>query len=109
MPLGEKTVESEELICSKEIFFEKRNAGHSFGFGEPNVDHAAKDSEGLASSSQSTHENIIPETVENENDSDGDEPHDADFWPKDLLRFAWQIARGMVNNVVFYLVSLEHQ
>ena len=108
MPLAGKTVAREELVCCKEIVFEDRNAEDVSGCGEPNVDHAARDSEGLASSSQSMHENITPETEENGNDSNGDEPHDDDFWPKDLLRFAWQIARGMVNNAVF-IVSLEHR
>ena len=72
------------------------------GCGELNVGHAAMDSEGLAGSSQSVHENVTPENVEDGNDSTGDEPHDDDFSPKDLLRFAWQIARGMVNNVCVF-------
>ena len=80
------------------------------GCGELNVDHAAKDSEGLACSSQSVNENVTPENAEDGNDSKGDEPNDDDFSPKDLLRFAWQIARGMVNNVsLFFRVSLERR
>ena len=66
--------------------------------GEQNVDHAEKDSEGMACSSQSIPENVTPETAEDENVSKQDKPHDDDFTPKDLLRFAWQIAQGMVNN-----------
>ena len=69
------------------------------GCGELNVDHAAKEYEGLACSSQSVNGNVAPENAEDGNESNGDEPHDDDFSPKDLLRFAWQIARGMVENV----------
>ena len=76
------------------------------GCGELNVDHAAMDSEDLACSSQSVHEIVTPENAEDGNDSNGDEPHDDDFSPKDLLRFAWQIARGMVNNVRMFLMSV---
>ena len=80
------------------------------GCGELNVDHAAKDSEGLACSSQSVHENVTPENAEDGNDSTGDGPHDDDFSPKDLLRFAWQIARGMVNNVpLFFRETLKRR
>ena len=76
------------------------------GCGVLNVDHAVKDSEGLACSSQSVNENVTPENAEDGNDSNGDEPHDDDFSPKDLLRFAWQIARGMVNNVILFFMSV---
>ena len=76
------------------------------GCGELNVDHAAKDSKDLACSSQSVHENITPENAADGNDSNGDEQHDNDFSPKDPLRFAWQIARGMVNNVHLFFMSV---
>ena len=78
------------------------------GCGELNVDHAAKDSEGLACSSQSVNANFTPENTGDGNNSNGDELHDDDFSPKDLLRFAWQIARGMVNKVrLFFRASFE--
>ena len=76
------------------------------GCGELNVDNTAKNSEGLACSSNSVHENVTPENAEDGNDSNGNEPHDDDFSPKDLLRFAWQIARGMVNNVRLFFMSV---
>ena len=73
---------------------------NSVGCGKPNAAHnARKDCQDLACSSQSTCENVTPETADDGKESNGDEPHDEDFLPKDLLRFAWQIAQGMVNNV----------
>ena len=81
---------------SKELANKTVDAG---GCGELNVDHAAKDSEGLACSSQCVNENFAPENTEDGSDSNGDELHGDDFSPKDFLRFAWQIARGMVNKV----------
>ena len=72
------------------------------GCGELHVDHAAKDSEGLACSSHSLHENVTPERGVDGNDSNGDQLHNDDFSPKDLLCFAWQIARGMVNDVSLF-------
>ena len=96
MPLAEKTLESEEFTRCKETVSENRNTEDVFGCGE-----LTGDSEGLAFSSHSIHEIITPENAEDENNSNEDELHDDDFCPKDLLRFAWQIARGMVNNVVF--------
>ena len=103
MPLAKKTLESEEFIPCKEIVSANRNAEDAFGCGE-----LTGDSEGLASSCHSIHENVTPENAEDVNNSNEDEPHDDDFWPKDPLRFTWQIARGMVNNVViFFLLSLE--
>ena len=92
---------------SKQLLNE--NASESFdasGCGELNVDHAAMDSEGLACSSQSVHEIVTPENTEDGNDSNGDESHDDDFSPKDLLRFAWQIARGMVIMFVCFFMSV---
>ena len=99
--------------CDNSKQLQKENTSESVrvdasGCGALNVDHAAEDSEGLACSSQSVNENVTPGNAEDGNDSNGDEPHDDDFSPKDLLRFAWQIARGMVNNVLlFFRVSLE--
>ena len=101
MHLAEKGVESVEFIRCKEIFSVRRKAEGAFGCGEP-----TGDSEGLASSSHSIHESVTPENAEDENKSNGDEPNDDDFWPKDLLRFAWQIARGMVKNIVFVCVCV---
>ena len=102
MPLAENTLESEEFTRCKEIVSENRNTEDGFSCGE-----LTGVSEGLASSSHSIHENVTPENGEDENNSKEDELHDDDFCPKDLLRFAWQIARGMVNNVVFFLLSFE--
>ena len=56
MPLAEKTLESEEVIRCKEIVSANRNAEDVFGCGE-----LTGDSEGLASSSHSIHENVTPE------------------------------------------------
>ena len=68
--------------------------------GKLNVDQAAKkEAEELACSSQSTYENVFPETGNNGNESDGDEPYEDDFSPKDLLQFAWQISQGMVSGL----------
>ena len=102
-----------EICCTRHNFKQLQNENTSgsvdaSGCGALNVDHAAKESEGLACSSLSVNENVTPGNAEDGNDSNGDEPHDDDFSPKDLLRFAWQIARGMVNNVLlFFRVSLE--
>ena len=74
--------------------------------GKLNVDQAAKkEAEEMACSSQSTSENVTPETANNVNESDGDEPYEDDFSPKDLLRFAWQISRGMVSGVRLLFVA----
>ena len=92
---------------SKQLLNENTSeSDHASGCGELNVDNAARDFEGLACSAQSVHENITPENAEDGNDSNGDEPHDDDFSPKDLLRFAWQIARGMVNNISLFFMSV---
>ena len=74
--------------------------------GKRNVDQAAKkEAEELACSSQTTYENVTPETANNGNESDGDEPYEEDFSPKDLLRFAWQISQGMVSGLRFLCVT----
>ena len=74
--------------------------------GKVNVDQVAKkEAEELACSSQSTCENVTPETANNGNESDGDEPHEDEFSPKDLLRFAWQISQGMVSGLHFLCVT----
>ena len=92
MPLAEKTLESEEFIRCKEM-----NAEDAFGCGELTGDSEDKNYFAF----------FTPENAEDENKTKEDEPHDDDFWPKDLLRFAWQIARGMVNNVVFFYCHLN--
>ena len=75
--------------------------------GKLNVDQAAKkEAEELACSSQTTYENVTPETANNGNESDGDEPYDDDFSPKDLLRFAWQVSQGMVSGLRSLCVTL---
>ena len=72
--------------------------------GKTSTDHSTnKDDEDMACSSKVKYENVNPENVEDENkigrdDCHGDGPHDDDFSGKDLLRFAWQIARGMVSS-----------
>ena len=77
-------VEVKELVCS----------------GEPSEDHSLKrDADPLACSSRSTYKNVTLGPADNRKESDGDEPHDDDFSADDLLRFAWQIAQGMVNNI----------
>ena len=93
---------------SKQLLNENtsESAVDTSGCRELNVDNASKDSEDLACSSHSLHENVTPENAEDGNDSNGDEPHDDDFSPEDLLRFAWQIARGMVNNVSLFFMSV---
>ena len=92
---------------SKQLLNENTSeSDHVSGCGELNVDNAANDFEGLACSSQSVNESVTPENAADGNDSNGDEPHDDDFSPKDLLRFAWQIARGMVNNVSLFFMSV---
>ena len=74
--------------------------------GKLNVDQAVKkEAEEMACSSQSTSENVTPETANNVNESDGDEPYEDDFSPKDLLRFAWQISRGMVSGLGLLFVA----
>ena len=97
---------SEPDLLYADLLFNKNASGSidAVGCGDLNVDEAANDSEGLASSSHSIH--VTPETADDENDSNGNEPHDEDFCPKDLHRFALQIARGMVNNVLLYLFNV---
>ena len=74
--------------------------------GKLNVDQAAKkEAEEVACSSQSTYENVTSETANTENESDEDEPYEDDFTPKDLLRFAWQISRGMVSGLRLLFVA----
>ena len=98
-------------ICdnSKQLLNELSNKTvDASGCGELKVNHAGKDSEDMACSSQSVNANFTPENAEDGNNSNGDELHDDDFSPKDLLCFAWQIARGMVNKVrLIFRVSLE--
>ena len=124
MLLAEETTESEELVRCKEpnltnstdgdvgqhlnaievqIFSAGDNTNVVLGeisesvcSGEPSKDHAVKMyAEQMACSSR----NVTPETENDGKESDEDESHDDDFSANDLLRFAWQIARGMVNNV----------
>lgn len=67
--------------------------------GETNVDHTEyRSDEELVFSCNLIYENVPQETAEDgeENGCLGDEPEDDDFSARDLLRFAWQIARGMV-------------
>ena len=78
----------------------KSESKESASCGEPSEDYALKiDADTLVHSSQSTDENVTPETADDGKESDGDKPHDDDFSADDLLRFAWQIAQGMVNKV----------
>ena len=89
---------------SKVRFHEDKTESHDSpdSGGKLNVHQAAKKgTKELACSSQSTYENVTPETANNGNESDGDEPHEDDFSPKDLLRFAWQISQGMVSGLRF--------
>ena len=75
--------------------------------GETNVDHTEyRSDEELVFSCKLIYENAPQETAEDgeENGSLEDEPEDDDFSAKDLLRFAWQIARGMVI-ISKYLVA----
>ena len=124
MLLAEETTESEELVRRKEtnstnsfdgddgqhlnaievqIFSagDKTNVlldeiNESVCSGEPSKEHAVKmGAEQMARSSR----NVTPETEDGGKESNGDESHDDDFSANDLLRFAWQIAQGMVNNV----------
>ena len=87
VPLGEDSTESKDSAIS---------------CGQLNVDQVSKkEAEELACSSQSTYENVTSETANNGNESDGDEPYQDDFLPKDLLRFAWQISQGMVTGLFY--------
>ena len=71
----------------------------SAGCGEPSEDDVVKmDAGEMACTFRSMYENVTPETADDGKKSDGDEPHDDDFSAYDLLRFAWQIAQGMVSN-----------
>ena len=72
----------------------KSESKESVGCGEPSEDHAVK-----MDADTSTYANVTPETEDDGKESDGDESHDDHFPANDLLRFAWQIAQGMVNNV----------
>ena len=68
--------------------------------GETNVDHTEyRSNEELVFSCKLIYKNVPQETAEDgeENGCLGDEPADDDFSAKDLLRFAWQIAQGMVK------------
>ena len=122
MLLAEQTTESEELVRCKEpnvlnstdgddgqhlnaIEVQVFSAGDKTNVlldeinecsGEQSKDHDVKmDAEQMACSSRS----VIPETEDDGKESDGDESQDDDFSADDLLRFAWQIAQGMVNIV----------
>ena len=119
MILAEQTTESEELVGCKEpnatnsidgdvqIFSAGDNSdllldevkGSVFS-SEPSGGHALKrGADQLACSSWSTTENVTAKTADDGKQSDGVETDDDDFSASDLLRFAWQIAQGMVNNV----------
>ena len=119
MLLAEQTTESEELVGCKEpnatnsidgdvqIFSAGDNSnllldevkGSVFS-SEPSRGRALKrGADQLACSSWSTTENVTAKTADDGKQSDGDETDDDDFSASDLLRFAWQIAQGMVNNV----------
>ena len=114
MLLAEETTESEELVRCKELndgqhlkaieaqIFSAVNKTNvlldeikeSVCSVEPSKDHAVM-AEQMACSSR----NVTPESEDDGKEIDGDESHDDDFPASDLLRFAWQIAQGMVNNV----------
>lgn len=56
-----------------------------------------KDVQELPSCSQTICGNVTSEIVKGESESTEDERNDEYFSAKDLLRFAWQIARGMAS------------
>ena len=128
MLLAEETTESEELVRRKEtnstnsidgdderhlnaigvqIFSGGDNSNvlldevkDLFCSGEPSKDHSLKrDADQLACSTWSTYTKVTPGPADHGKESNGDEPHDDGFSADDLLRFAWQIAQGMVNNI----------
>ena len=132
MVLVEQTSESEELVRCKEpnasnsvaedgekhldvikvqIFSAGDNCNElldevkeSVFSGEPREGHALKSgADQLAGSSWSTSEIVTPETADDGKESNGHETDDDDFSANDLLRFAWQIAQGMVKTFVSYL------
>ena len=127
MPLAEKTVENEKLLCRKETISaignaedsggqlfsadvnsnvrldeNERESKHTVFRGEPTMDQAVKmDAQELNSSFYL----VSPENAEDGNESKGDKSHDGEVSPKELTLFERQMALGMVSGFNMFVCS----
>ena len=87
----------DECLCKAEILAHEETVGKHFGENEAEKDNSDLESSPfiklkLCEEPPKVKSNVSQETTNNANDDCGD------LIAKDMLSFAWQIARGMVSN-----------